>query len=128
MPTQLPGGQGVAEPTDERSPQTGFAPTISLRDVLREMILDEVRSGELTKSRRRRIVRYSASMGLNAVQAGRLIEECRAEAFEGQVPEAPCRQLRLVPAPEPGANESMRLWVAVALAILADIVILWWVW
>ena len=57
-----------------------FAPSIDMTAIFRQLIADEVRTGRLTRARRRRIVQYAAHLGLSAVQVGRLIAECREEA------------------------------------------------
>lgn len=66
-----------------------FMPSMDMKEIFREMIRQEVQCGRhsrvkpacgrLTRWRRRRIVQYAAGMGLSAVQAGRLVEECQAE-------------------------------------------------
>ncbi len=66
-------------PTAERHWPT-FVPSIDMTTIFRELIADEVRTGRLTRARRRRIIQYAAHLGLSAVQVGRLIEECREEA------------------------------------------------
>jgi|GEM_PF-5145707 len=50
------------------------------RAVYREMIIHEIKNGALSPWRRKRIVRYAAKLGLSAVEAGRLLAECRAQA------------------------------------------------
>ncbi len=127
MPTTPTGGSGAAEQSDGRAETRDYVPSIDMQDVLRQLIVDEVCAGNLTKSRRRRIVRYAASMGLNAVQAGRLIDECRSEASAGDAPVDPYRGLRMVQPPASRVPESFGLWSAVAMAIIADILILLWV-
>jgi len=61
--------------------QSAFRPTIHMDDIFREMIRMEIRCGRLSPWRRRRIVQYAAQLNLSAVQAGRLIEECREELY-----------------------------------------------
>ncbi len=57
-----------------------YVPSIDMTVIFRELIADEVRTGRLTRARRRRIVQYAAHLGLSAVQVGRLIAECQEEA------------------------------------------------
>lgn len=69
-----------------RDPQTAerrwpvFQPSIDMTTIFRDLIADEVRTGRLSRARRRRIVQYAAHLGLSAVQVGRLIAECQEES------------------------------------------------
>ena len=47
------------------------------QDVFREMVAGVLRNGELTVRRRRQLVAYAASLGISAVQAGRLVSQAR---------------------------------------------------
>lgn len=69
---------------------------IEPREIFREMIGEELRQGRLTDSHRRRIVRYAAQMGLTAVEAGKLVAECKEEALLSQDPAVREHGLRLV--------------------------------
>ena len=105
-----------------------FLPPIDTRDIFRELIATELRHGRLTQARRRRIVRYAAQMGLSAVEAGRLITACRAEAMQSGDPAEKYHALRLVePAPE-RIPMGLKLALVVALAILLDLVVVRWLW
>lgn len=61
------------------SDRPAFQPIIALDDVFVEMIRAEIRNGRLSAWRRRRIVQFAAQLNLSAVEAGRLIEQCRAD-------------------------------------------------
>ena len=68
------------DPQSAERPLPVFAPSIDMTTIFRDLIADEVRTGRLTRARRRRIVQYAAHLGLSAVQVGRLIAECQEEA------------------------------------------------
>ena len=102
-----------------RGSAAGFRPgggmrRIDTKEIFREMIAQEVRSGRLSPSRRRRIVRYAAQLRLSAVETGRLITECRDEALESEDPEEIYHALRLV---EPPQTMPLILKVIVALTL-----------
>ena len=78
--------------------QTRIAQQCDVDAVFRQLIEDEIRSGRLTKSRRRRIVRYAAQLRLSAVEAGQLIEACRQRVLEDSQPQQQPHALRLVQA------------------------------
>ena len=105
-----------------------FMPPIDTREIFRELIASELRNGRLTRERRRRIVRYAAQMGLSAVEAGRLIAACRAEALQSGDPTEKYHALRLVD-PEPECIPvGLKLTLVVALAILVDLLVIRWLW
>lgn len=98
--------------------QTGSR-RINTKEIFRELIAQEVRSGRLTPSRRRRMVRYAAQLRLSAVETGRLIAECRDEALESEDHEVIYHALRLVEPPP----QMMPLPVKVAVALTVAIVL-----
>jgi hypothetical protein len=107
-----------------RGSAAGFRPgggmrRIDTKEIFREMIAQEVRSGRLSPSRRRRIVRYAAQLRLSAVETGRLITECRDEALESEDPEAIYHALRLVEPPP----KTMPITVKVAVVLTVAIVL-----
>lgn len=73
---------------DTRADRPAFQPTIHFDDIFREMIRAEIRNGRLSAWRRRRIVQYAAQLKLSAVEAGRLIAECRDEISVAHDPSA----------------------------------------
>ncbi len=93
---------------------------IDTKDIFRELIAQEVRSGRLTPSRRRRIVRYASHLQLSAVETGRLIAECREEALESEDPEVVYHALRLV---EPPPAATMPLFVKLSVVMTVAIVL-----
>ena len=105
-----------------------FAPAIDNREIFRELIKDELRNGRLSAAGRRRIVRYAANLRMSAVEAGQLIARCREEALKSHDPVERFHALRLVQ-PEPSrAPIALKISIVVALAILADLLILGWPW
>ena len=92
---------------------------IDTKEIFRELIAQEVRSGRLTPSRRRRIVRYAAQLSLSTVETGRLIAECRDEALESEDPEVIYHALRLVEPPP----RTMPITVKFAVALIVAIVL-----
>ena len=117
---------GDSRPVDNDLP--AYVPSIETRDVFRQMIAMELRNGRLTPARRRRIVRYAAQMGLSAVEAGQLIAACRKEALQSEDPRARHHALRLVEPPPERAPVVLILSVALALAILLDLIFVSWLW
>ena len=105
-----------------------FMPPIDTRDIFRELIASELRDGRLTRERRRRIVRYAAQMGLSAVEAGRLIAACRAEALQSVDPTEKYHALRLVEPEQERIPVGLKLATVVALAILVDLLVIRWLW
>jgi len=69
--------------------------TIEIRDVFRQLLMDEIRSGRLSPARRRRIVRYGAKLRMSAVEVGQLVQECKEEALESADPTTRVHALRL---------------------------------
>lgn len=94
-----------------------FKSTIETRDIFHRMIADELRNGRLSRSRRARIVRYAAQMGLSAVETGKLIQRCREEALRGEDRRAKHHALRLVEPPTPVLSRRVCL-VLVASGVL----------
>ena len=105
-----------------------FVPSIDTRDVFRQMIALELRNGRLTPARRRRIVRYAAQMGLSAVEAGQLIAACRKETLRSDDPTERYHALRLVEPTPRRIPVALILSVAVALAILIDLIFIAGLW
>jgi len=63
-------------PANERT----FIPAVDREAIFRELVRQELRVGRLNRATRARIVRYACGMGLSALQAGKLIENCSEEA------------------------------------------------
>ena len=92
---------------------------IDTKEIFRELIAQEVRSGRLSPSRRRRIVRYAAQLRLSAVETGRLIAECREEALESDNVDEVYHTLRLVEPPP----KTMPITVKAAIVLTVAIVL-----
>lgn len=108
--------------TDDDLP--AFVPSIDTRDVFRQLIVDEIRNGRLTRARRRRIVRYAAQLGLSAVQAGRLITACREEVLQARDPTERYHALRLVEPTPTRVPTHIKIALLVAAAIILDLLLL----
>ena len=96
-----------------------------IHDIFREMVRQELASGELSSRRRRKLVRYAASLRLSATEAGQLIQEAvRADAAARAVDartEAP-PNVRLLPAAAPTRRwpTALTLLIAIAAALLIN--------
>lgn len=95
------------------------AGVISTGDVFRQLILDEVRTGRLTPARRRRIVAYAARLGLSAVEAGELLEDCRRQLEREDHPAADMPALKLAEPAPPETRQTPILFAAVIIAAAA---------
>ncbi len=112
----------------EADDRPAFVPRIAAADVYYEMIAGELRHGRMSRARRRRIVRYAAQLGLSAVEAGRLITECREQALESDDPIERQHALEFVePAPE-RMPIAFKLAIVVAIALLVDLLVMSWSW
>ncbi len=98
-----------------------YQPTMHIDDIFRELIRAEIRHGRLSTWRRRRIVQYAAQLKLSAVEAGRMIEECRDELLTDDDPVAAEHAFVLVT--EPGKSYSFLWNIAFILAGLAMIIV-----
>ena len=101
---------------------------LDTKDIFRQLIEDEIRHGRLTRSRRKRIVRYAAQLRLSAVEAGRLIEQCRDCILPSDDPGEKCHALRVVEPLPTGVPTGLKIWVVVVLAILLNLLIATWIW
>lgn len=54
------------------------------QQIFREMVVQQLSNGPLNRNRRRRLVQYAAGLGINATQAGNLIQQAyrKAEAVK----------------------------------------------
>ena len=93
-------------------------------EIFRKLIADELRGGRLDSSRRRRIVRYAAQMGLSAVEAGRLMAACREEALASSDADIREHALRLaLPDRRGNLPWPARVGVVVGVAVLIHLVL-----
>ena len=99
---------------------------IDTKEIFRRLISQEVRSGRLTPSRRRRIVRYAAQLHLSAVETGRLIAECREEALESEDPEEIYLALRLVEPPPAEMPVALKIAIVLIVAIVVNFLLSRW--
>lgn len=91
---------------------------IENHEIFRQLIAEELRGGRLNPSRRRRIVRYAAQMGLSAVEAGRLMASCREEALASPDANLHEQALRLaLPDQRPDLPWPVRVAVVVGVAV-----------
>ena len=105
-----------------------FVPAIDNGQIFRQLIMDELRNGQLTRARRRRIVRYAAKLRMSAVEAGQLITRCTEEALKSPDPTERFHALRLVEPTPTKVPIALKISIVVALAILVDLVVLGWPW
>ena len=115
---------------DARSVVGGFKASgpgrIDTKEIFRRLIAQEVRSGRLTPSRRRRIVRYAAQLHLSAVETGRLIAECREEALESEDTEEIYHALRLVEPPPATMPWPLKIAIVLTVAIVVNFLLSRW--
>lgn len=102
-----------------QTPKRDAAAVISTGDVFRQLILDEVRAGNLTTARRRRIVAYATRLGLSAVEAGELLEECRKQLEHEEHPAADLPALKLAEPQPAEARQTPILFAVVFIAAAA---------
>lgn len=116
--------RGATFGADMKRETIPFQPAMDIHDIFRAMIAAELRAGRLTPARRKRIVQYAAQLRLSAVDAGRLIDECREEALAGDDAEAKYHAVRLVEAPDERVPFAYKLWALVVIAILLDMLLI----
>ena len=112
----------------ERNDHPEFVPRIDASDILRRLIVDELRNGRLTRGRRRRIVRYCAALGLSAVQAGELIKAGREEVLQSSDPTERYHALRLVEPQPTLIPTAVKIALVIAVAIVVDVMVIRWMW
>ena len=69
---EIAGGRAANRPS--------YKPPIHAHDVFHRLILDEIRAGRMTATRRRQILRYARDMRYSSREIDRLIVQCREEA------------------------------------------------
>ena len=99
---------------------------IDTKEFIRVMIAQEVRTGRLTPSRRRRMVRYAAQFHLSAVETSRLIAECRVEALESEDPEEIYHALRLIEPPPKTMPMALKVAIAIVVALVSNLLLSKW--
>ena len=124
---QVEEARGSSRPDAPVGAVPPFAPEIDIEDVFRTLIEDELRNGRLTPARRKRIIRYAAQLRMSAVQAGQLIEASRQKILDGGEATEQCHLLRLVEPRSTKVPLALKISVAVALAIILDVLLLKWI-
>ncbi len=116
----------IVQPEGVVEPPRAAAARIDSESIFRQLIVDEIRAGRLTRSRRKRIVRYAAQLRLSAVQAGRLIERCRREVSQSEDHTERAHALRLAEPPKPLIPTVVKMWLVIVLAIVLDVLLVRW--
>lgn len=71
-----------------------FIPSIPMDDILRELIVTELRSGRMTPARRQDVSRYALQFGLSLAQTDSLIAEVERDiALDDETPKPPTRRV-----------------------------------
>lgn len=105
-----------------------FDSPLDTHAVFRALISDEVRTGQMTRSRRRRIVQYASHLGLSAVQVGQMIAECREDSLQSDDPVERQHALKLTePAPE-RVSAPVKIALVIAVALIVDVIVVKWWW
>lgn len=97
------------------------------QQIFREMAVSLLGRGTLSSRRRRMLVQYAAALGINAVLAGRLLEQARAEHARRVA--AAVASLRFVPVPVQRPKSLPRWTWGLALALgglLLNVLMLLW--
>jgi len=111
----------LADGTKRSRPMSRY----QIHKIFREMVRGELADGRLSTRRRRKLVRYAASLRISAVEAGELIQEVvRAEGGLDTGINEPAPHLRLVPAPKRTWPTWAKLTAALAAVLLAKLVVL----
>ena len=108
---------------DTRVAHLGGGASLSTEAIFRALIAGELRNGRLTPARRRRIVRYGASMGLTASELGKLITQCRNEALLSEDHVERHHALRFVDQPPHTTPVALKIAVIFAIVILIQILV-----
>ncbi|MEK6675291.1 MAG: hypothetical protein AABZ47_06500 [Planctomycetota bacterium] len=81
-------------------PQPHEAP-LSARSIFRTLLIQEIREGRLTPSRRKRIIRYAAKLDLSAVEVGEWIAEYQEATLGSSSTDQPTLRLVTTDATQP---------------------------
>lgn len=103
-----------------------FDAPLDTNEIFRTLIADEVRTGQLSPSRRRRIIQYASHLGLTAVQVGEMIESCRREAPAGDDLRERAHPFRFIPAAQSRIPTPIKIAMVVGAALLVDLIVLKW--
>ncbi len=105
-----------------------FQPSIPVEDIFEQMFALELRDGKLTPKRRKRLVQYAAQMGLSARQAGALLERSCQQAIDDGAEPAYGHAMRIAHPPEPRIPEPVRITLIVAISLVVDALLIYWLW
>lgn len=123
-----PGGKG--DPIHHRlsleRTTDGWA-RLDTQSIFREMVAQELRAGRLSRAGRRRVVQYAAQLGLSAVQAGKLIGECRDAALRSDNPHERRHALRLARETAPPKRMPIKAALAIAGIMIVELLLIAWV-
>ncbi len=124
VPTDdVPNSDSQRDVPNARVAHLGGGASLPTADIFRALIAGELRNGRLTAARRRRIVRYGASMGLSANELGKLITQCRNEALLSEDHVERHHALRFVDRPPRTTPVALKIALIVAIVILVQILI-----
>lgn len=113
-------------PTASSASSPATAQQLTTRRIFEQMIEDEVRAGRLTPWRRRRIVRYAASLHLTAVEAGQIIEDCRKRVYAQRNGQTSSGVFKIPDPPTPAVARALLTWFVLLLAIILNLIVLSW--
>jgi hypothetical protein len=81
------GGRLRSTARHARYTDAAFKPPIYTQDIFHQLILEEIRQGRMTTTRRRQIMRYAREMRVSPSAVDRLINSCRNEMLQSPDPE-----------------------------------------
>ena len=119
----VPNDDSQRDAPDARTTHLGGGASLSNEAIFRALIAGELRNGRLTAVRRRRIVRYGASMGLTAGELGKLLTQCRNEALLSEDHVERRHALRLADPPPRTTPVALKIAMIFAIVILVQILI-----
>ena len=67
-----------------------------VQHIFREMVVTELRRSPLNRMRRKRIIQFAAALGINPIQAGKLVQQ--AHVIAGTESRRSTRSIRFIPA------------------------------
>lgn len=128
METESKRQLGREEKAVRASPSEAVGDVLDTRVIFRRLFLEELRSGGLNRSRRKRLVQYAARFGLNGVQVGELITACQRDMQREQDAVETTPQLRLVV--DDGEQKNAGRWTryvrGAGLLVAGAILLIWW--
>ena len=110
------------------APRGSVAPDpLDTRAIFEKLIENEVRSGRLSPWRRRRIIKYAAQLRLSAIEAGKMIDECRRR-MEADRATDPRPAFKIIRQEDDNADAATvwKIWLIVVAAIIFDLLMIKW--